>query len=205
MMNKRKRGRPPKPIGPPEWTRIERAALRINDHFDSLLMTATDLEKDLQTGRLPSAIRAFDKRGVEVEARPLEPQYWEQIDFLVTDREIHVRWRTADASPDLEKYYFVSSAALHQCYPEGKSEQVPVATGFPRKSNRGTKSDIDWKAVDVAAAGLMVRNKYSTLVEFEKAVFEHFEEKWPRDDIDNSTLNRQLSALYYELKAALGI
>jgi hypothetical protein len=99
----------------------------------------------------------------------------------------------------------VRRAELDQLYPGAESGRAPVATGFPRKDNRGRKSKIDWARILVVAAGLMARNKYSQLSDFQNAVYEHFNNAWPPEGVDNSTLNHHLKDLYNELRDPLGI
>jgi hypothetical protein len=85
-MNKRKRGRPPKPVtfGPPTWMPIDAAFFRIRDGLGSGELAARDLHRDLLTGRLKAARRGFDSSGVEIEAVECDPDFWQGSDFKLT-------------------------------------------------------------------------------------------------------------------------
>jgi hypothetical protein len=216
--SKRKRGRPSKPvmIGPPEWTPLEHAFSRISKCLDSHTLAARDLYNGLLTGRLPSAIRAFDKCGVEVKTGPIDPQHWQQYDFLESRPEYGWRLVLKDSvsryseSLYCEVHYFVSSAALDHLYPTAaspgtvQSTQISESPGFPRRDTRGAKSEINWEEVLIEAADLMVRNRYRRLVDLKEAIHARFREQWPQGSVEDSTLSRHLSELFNRLKLGLG-
>jgi hypothetical protein len=219
MMNKRPRGRPRKLVifGAPAWIPLQDAFFRIRDCLGSRALAARDLYQDLLNGRLKGARRGFDSNDAEIEAVECDPDFWQGnvfkerwplhhdgsdpgLDCWLPPEHPHLR-----KNPHLHQIHvFVRRAELDQLYPEVKFEQAPVATGFPRKDNRGTKSRIDWAPILIGAAGLMVRYKYPRLADFKKAVYEHFD-TWPPEGVDDSTLSRHLSDLYHELREALGI
>jgi hypothetical protein len=220
MMNKRQRERIPQPVtfGPPDWIPLEAAFFRMRDCLGSRALAARDLHQRLLNSHLKGARRGFDSNDAEIEAVECDPDFWQGIVFKARRWPLNhdgsdpgLEWwlpaeKYAVTTPNLdEMHVFVRRAELDQLYPEAKSEQAPVATGFPRKDSRGTRSEIDWEPVLIIAASLMARHKYRRLVDLKNAVYEHFKEEWPRGGPDDSTLDRHLSPLHSELKAALSI
>jgi hypothetical protein len=174
MMNKRRRGRPPNPVifGAPAWIPLQDAFFRIRDCLGSRTLAARDLHRDLLNGRLKGARRGFDSNRAEIEAVECDPDFWQGVVFKEGRWPLHhdgsdpglYAWHPPEhphlrENPHLcEMYVFVGRVELDRLYPEAKSEQTPVATGFPRKDNRGRKSKIDWAPVLVGAAGLMANH-----------------------------------------------
>jgi hypothetical protein len=179
---------------------MERAFSRIRECLDSHDLAARDLYEGLLTGRLPSAIRAFE-RGVEVQTGPLDAQHWKQVYFHeLSDQLWQIRRRAGAVLPYSEVYYFVGSTALDHLYPVVASPgsiQSTRMSGF-RRDTRGGKSEIDWERVVIEAAVLMVRHRFRRLVDLKKAIYAHFPEKLA--DVDDRTVERHLTELFQKLK-----
>jgi hypothetical protein len=164
MMNKRDRGRPPKPVifGPPVWIPLEAAFFRIRDCLGSRALAARDLHRDLLNGRLKGARRGFDSNGAEIEAVECDSDYWQGINFKErrwplhhdgSDPGLHC-WLPAEkyavTTPNLyEMFVFVRRAELDQLYPEAKSEQAPVAVPLSNSDSKVEDISLDkWRLID---------------------------------------------------------
>jgi hypothetical protein len=124
--------RPSNPVAirPPEWISLDRAFSHIHECLDSRTLAVRDLYNGLLAGHLPSAIRAFDKSGVEVKTGRLDPEHWQQYDFV--ESNMLGGWvlvPNTDASRRAESfysevYYFVGAAALHRLYRSAASPET---------------------------------------------------------------------------------
>ena len=175
-------------IGPPEWLPLDAAFVRARDALGSPELAACDLLSDLISGRLPSAIRQIEydyarQMPVESQTGELKPATWQK--FLLhpkfgSEIGVNICARTDAAAPLRGVYVFVRAVALNRLYPASaaKTEQNPAPTGFPRKDTRGgSRLDIDWEKVLIAAAILMVQHKYRRPVDLKTAVYKHFREE----------------------------
>jgi hypothetical protein len=136
--------------------------------------------------------------------------YWQQFVLRPMSSDnggLRLLLRDADQFPFFSAMFYARRLELDQFYPASttkSSERVTTITGFPRRDTRGVKSDIDWEKIAIEAAVLMIQHRYRKLVDLKNAVYVHFQEEWPRDGVEDSTLTRHLSELFTKLKTVLG-
>jgi hypothetical protein len=123
---------------PPEWATLNAAFFRIRDIVESRELAARDLERDLVSGELPSAVRAFGPDAAEVKTGPLDPEFWRQFVLRPVlwmpqdnrpDPGVKPWLRDADIPPYWEAHFFVQRAALDRLYPSAGTP--PTETTAP--------------------------------------------------------------------------
>lgn len=136
-MSKRETSTPPA-FKLPDWVPLlQDAFFRVRENVGSREVAAQDLYQDLLDGRLPSAIREFDRNEVQVSARILERDYWRQFVLRASprspgepDRGARLRMRDADLYPFWSAMFYAQRAKLDHLYPASAPPQGDEG-GFP--------------------------------------------------------------------------
>jgi hypothetical protein len=149
-----KRGRPPKPLvfRRPEWVPLLRDAFfQARDCAGSRVAAAQDLYQDLLRGRLTSAIREFDANDVEVTARILPPDYWQQFVLQPalpshdeSDPGIRLLLRDATTFPFYNAHFLVQRTELDRFYPLPGDKTIALDTASSLRRRKGVH---DWFAI----------------------------------------------------------